>query len=333
MKAGILILLLLLFGCKKEAIILKVKNLSQYKKTDFIPTLEHKISNDKNYIYCATLLLAWNSIRNQINEPLIIADNYTDLKLLENSKTFLKVLKPEEYNVSAEIDKEFNISARAEFKKPLPFNTQLQAYSKVLTFDGQKIASFGLDGYARAEQLNIVKILYYKNDKNFLIALQPKDNDHEIILFKTDRIYQSMNEMTIEIKKLTQVGIQESKNNKLNWKYNFNQEDRLNIPKFNFNIETNYKKLEGNNFSVKTQEFKIVRAWQRTAFILDESGAKIESEAEIEGIPVESDEEETIPRPKKLVFDKPFLLLLKRKDANHPYFGLWTVNTELITKE
>jgi hypothetical protein len=39
------------------------------------------------------------------------------------------------------------------------------------------------------------------------------------------------------------------------------------------------------------------------------------------------------PKPKKMIFDKPFLILLKRTDAKNPYFGLWATNTELMTKE
>ena len=30
------------------------------------------------------------------------------------------------------------------------------------------------------------------------------------------------------------------------------------------------------------------------------------------------------------VFDKPFLIMLQRKDAEMPYFALWVDNTELL---
>jgi hypothetical protein len=45
------------------------------------------------------------------------------------------------------------------------------------------------------------------------------------------------------------------------------------------------------------------------------------------------EEAEENPHPKKMFFDKDFLLLLKRTDAQNPYFGLWVVNTELMVKE
>lgn len=310
----------------------KVKKLSEFENTQFIPTLEHKISNDKNSVYCATLLFAWDEIRKQINSPLTISDDYSDLKLLNNSTSFKNVLKSNEYKVSGKVDGDL-IKARAEFNKSLPFELKLQSFKNKLTFDGQKVSSFGVNGDDRYEQLIIVKIIYYKNDNNFIIKLLPKDKEHEIILFKSDQTFISIAEMTSEIEKLTEIGKTEKKNEKTSWKYYFIEEDIVVIPKLNFNIETNYSTLEGNNFKSKKQNFLVERAWQRTAFILDESGAEIESEAEFDAAAAAMGEEYEKPKPKKLVFDKPFLILLKRTNAKNPYFGLWTTNTELMTKE
>jgi hypothetical protein len=326
------IILTTLFSCKNDRKFSEVKKLSEYKNTQFIPTLEYKISNDKNSVYCATLLFAWDEIRKQINSPLTISDEYFDLKLLNKSTSFENVLKKNEYNVSGEVDNDL-ISARAEFKKSLPYELKLQSFKNKLTFDGQKVSSFGVNGYDSYEQLKNVKIIYYKNDNNFIIKLLPKDKEHEIILFKTDQNFNSIAEMTTEIEKLTEKGNIEKKNEKISWKYYYNEEDIVIIPKFNFNIETNYTNLEGNKFSSKNQNFQIETAWQRTAFILDESGAEIESEAEIAVAVEEMEEEYEKPKPKKMIFDKPFLILLKRTDTKNPYFGLWTTNTELMTKE
>jgi hypothetical protein len=178
-----------------------------------------------------------------------------------------------------------------------------------------------------------VKIIYYKNDNNFIIKLLPKDKEHEIILFKTEQGFNSIAEMTLEIEKLTEIGKVEIKNEKINWKYYYDVEDIVIIPKFSFNIQTNFKTLEGTSFTSNGESYDIFKAWQRTAFILDESGAEIESEAEIEYATEEIEEEYEKPKPKKMIFDKPFLILLKRTDAKNPYFGLWTTNTELMIKE
>lgn len=333
MKNIILTLSLLFFltSCK-ESKFPEVKNLSEYENTQFIPTLEHKISNDKNSVYCATLLFAWDEIRKQINSPLTISEEYFDLKLLNKSTSFENVLKSNEYKVSGAIDGDL-ISAKAEFNKSLPFELKLQSFKNKLTFDGQKVSSFGVYGYDSYEQLKIVKIIYYKNDNNFIIKLLPKDKEHEIILFKTDQNFNSIAEMTTEIEKLTEIGKTEKKNEKINWKYHYSDKDIVIIPKINFNIETNYTNLENNRFSSNNQIFQIETAWQRTAFILDESGAEIESEALVEAAVEEMVEEYEKPKPKKMIFDKPFLILLKRTDTKNPYFGLWSTNTELMMKE
>lgn len=326
------LILVTLFSCKSEKKFPEVKKLSEFKNTQFIPTLEHTISNEKNSVYCATLLFAWDEIRKQINSPLTISDNYLDLKLLNQSNSFEKALKPNEYDISGEIDGNI-IKARAEFKKSLPFEFNLQSFKNKLTFNGHNVASFGIDGYRTYEQLETVKIIYYKNDKNFAIKLKPKDKNHEIILFMTEQSFNSIAKMTSEIEKLTKIGKSEIKNKKLSWKYYFGDEDLVVIPKFNFNIETNFKSLEGNLFSSNNQNFQIETAWQRTAFILDESGAEIESEAEITETTEAIEEDYEKPKPKKIILNKPFLVLLKRTDSKNPYFGLWTTNTELITKE
>ena len=322
-----------LFSCKNDRNFSEVKNLNEFKNTQFIPTLEHKILNDKNSVYCATLLFAWDEIRKQINSPLTISDEYFDLKLLNKSTSFENVLKSNEYLVDGAVDGDL-ITARAELNKILPFELKLQSFKNKLTFNGQMVSSFGVYGYDSYEQLKIVKIIYYKNDNNFIIKLLPKDKEHEIILFKTDQNINSISEMTTEIDKLTEIGKTEKKNEKISWKYYYNEEDIVVIPKFNFNIETNYTILEGNKFKSNKQNFQIDRTWQRTAFILDESGAEIESEAEFAVAAVEEMEEEfEKPKPKKMIFDKPFLILLKRTDSKNPYFGLWAINTELMTKE
>ena len=326
------LIMTIFFSCKDDRDFPEAKKLSAYKSTEFIPTLEHETSPDKNSVYCATLLFAWEEIRKQINSPLTVSDKYSDLKLLNNSTSFKDVLKANEYDVSGEVDVEM-IKARAEFKKSLPFEIKLQSYINKLTFNGQKVSSFGVNGYDSYEQLSIVKIIYYKNDNNFLIKLLPKDKEHEIVLFKTEQNFNSMTEMVTEIEKLKSVGKTEKKNEKLNWKYYLNEEDIVIIPKFNFNIETNYTMLEGSNFASNKQNYHIQRAWQRTAFILDEIGAEVESEAEFETVTEEPEEDYEKPKPKKMVFDKPFLILLKRTEAAHPYFGLWTTNTELMVKE
>ena len=309
----------------------ELKKLTDYKKTNFLPTLEYQISKDKNSVYCATLLFAWDTIRKDLGGIMEIPSDFVDLAMLNRSKSYKNVLDRNEYKVSCHIIKD-TVTARAEFNKSLSFETKLESYADRLTFDGKKLASFGMSGSARYEQKQTLEILYYMDDNNFVIKLKPKEKEHEIILFKSAKSFSTMAEMSKEIERLTDIGKTESMNQNLNWKYYFDHTDELQIPKFDFNIQADYDSLVGSHFIANSKIYRIIQAWQRTAFILDEAGAEMESEAVIAAAeaPAADESEYERPKPKKLIFDKPFLILLKKTDAPNPYFGLWIANSELL---
>jgi len=112
----------------------KVMKLSEYKQTEFLPTLENKISTDKNSIYCVTLLYAWEEIRKNIKTQLQIDNQFYDLTLLNNSQSYKDVLNEDEYSASGKVNGDL-ISATAEFKKSLPFELKLSSFNNELTFD------------------------------------------------------------------------------------------------------------------------------------------------------------------------------------------------------
>jgi hypothetical protein len=316
-------------GCKPERQFAVLKDSSTYKTTAFLTTIEHEIPTNKNAIYSASFLFAWQKVKKLVDVPYDANDNSTDLSKLNNSDAHIGTLRTSEYTATVEVNGGL-ITARAEFSKSLPFDLPLESYSNKLVFDNTKVASFGLYGSDKMRS-EIVTILYYKDDNNFIIKLSPSDKKHEIILFKSEDTYLSMIELNKAIAEFTKTGNKEKDNIKLAWKYKLADEDIVVIPKFNFNVETNYMTLEGLKIKTHRDSFQIHTAWQRTAFILDELGAVIESQAEVV-LAVDADTEAK-PKPKKLVFDKPFLIFLKRVDAENPYFGIWNANAALMVKE
>jgi hypothetical protein len=253
------------------------------------------------------------------------------LILLNKSKSHIGVLEKNEYNIQTQIIQD-TIKVKAEFSKTLPFEHELDNFDKELIFKGNEVSSFGISQFSSDEQKNIINITYYKNDDNFIIKLLPDNKEHQIILFKSSDNYSTIAEMIEEIDKLTYIGKSEMISDRFKWKYTFNKGDWVIIPKINFNLETNFESIVGCSFKTKLKEYIIVKAWQRSALILDESGSSIESEAEMTAAASASPFREEIIKPKKMKFDKPFLLLLKRSDSRNPYFGLWTTNSELMIK-
>jgi hypothetical protein len=308
----------------------EIVNLSEYPNTVFLPTLEAQLPQNKNAVYCATLLFAWDGIRKQVGKPLQINNDQQELLLLNNSTSYIDVLQPDEYNVTTTVDAEGDITVKAKFSKSLPFAVKLGDFKNKLTFDKAKVASFGMLGYD-SDFSGIIKILYYQNDDNFIISLQPKEATHTIVLYKSSETFRTMSNMYADMQKKIALGNEERKNEQSQWKYIFDSCDKLVIPKIAFNIQTNYESLEGQPFMAEDAIYQILVAYQQTGFILNESGAEVESEAIIEATAAEEKEEE--PVPKLMYFDKSFFITLKKAAAANPYFGLWVTNPELMIKE
>jgi hypothetical protein len=74
-------------------------------------------------------------------------------------------------------------------------------------------------------------------------------------------------------------------------------------------------------------DLRVLSAVQNTRFELNEKGVELRSESHI-GLGCSAQPRPAIPH--KLIFDKPFLIVLERADAPMPYFALWIGNTELL---
>lgn len=322
--------LIYLTSCKNEDEIFgETKKLTEFNNTEFIPTLESNINANKNTIYCATLLFAWQEVKNIIKQPLRIDKKFNDLILVNNSKSHINALHPNEYKVSGKVVGG-GIVTKAEFSKSLPFETKLTSFKSKIHFKNTKVRVFGALGH-NTEKIKNIEIVYFKNEKNFIIKLLPKNKEHEIILFKPGKSNTSMVEMISVLDKKETIGKKQKKNKWSSWKYQIRKDDKIVIPKINFNIETNYSTLEGKTFHADKIQFIIDKAWQKTAFKLDEKGAEVVSDAcfQLKDL----DEEREKPRPKNLIFDQPFFVLLQRTDEANPYFAMWVANAELMITE
>ena len=307
------------------------KPVSEMGLTRFIPTLEHTIAEDSNVVYCATLPLAWDRVRTTIGMPLQIPDNDYDLRLLNDSRSYLNSLKHYEYQVSTDISGSL-INVQAQFSLSLPFFTKLRTFKDRLAFKGEKVESFGVRGDDEYEQKKQMEILYYENNEHFVIKLTPSNTDHEIILYMPNTRFNTMADAVAKVNGLIAIGQQEKLEKCHQWKYKFKDAgDIVIIPKIQFDLSTHFSSLEGNIFMAGNEAYKINNMWQRTAFQLDESGAEIESESTVGifwlGL------EEIDNEPKVMEFNKPFFVFLRRKDAAVPYFAAWLYDTELMIKE
>jgi hypothetical protein len=255
------------------------KRLEDLKQTDFVITMENPISEHKNIIYAPAFLYAWDKIKEELKSPIIVDNtNSAEFILLNNSSSHLSALTENEYSADAEIVGGA-IIARAFFNKTLPFETELQALDDPIVFENVKVAAFGMMQYDESV-IPLSKILYYKDDDHFILKLIPKDKQHEIILAKGLGQYNSLNVAIERANSLIAKGNKEQTSRKNLWKYQFKSQDIFAIPVIKFNIESNIKNIEGQNFKTGNNEkHRVETAYQRIGFILNESGAVVENEA------------------------------------------------------
>jgi hypothetical protein len=308
-----------------------ITRLEQLSKTEFVATIENPISETKNTIYAPAFLFAWEKIKEELKSPVVITEKNTlDFRLLNESKSHKGSLTEDEYSAEAEIIGD-GIIAKAFFNKTLPFEKKLQILDEPIELDSTKVSAFGMYYYDE-EIVQFTDILYYKDDDHYILKLKPKDGQHEIILIKGLEKYQTLKEAIEFTDDWIAQGKKEQAVQKNEWKYRLNPEDVFSIPIIQFNIETNYKKIEGQTFKTSNnKDHFIAEAYQRTGFIFNENGAVVESEAVII---VDSVGTETIIQaPKKMVFNQPFLVLIKRTNQKNPYFILKVMNSELLKRK
>lgn len=304
-----------------------------------------------NMIWCGTFQMAWNELRdNMVKEDIKLKDENV-LSPQLNKKTFTKDYINEKdyiamvgYNkdgivekINSTLKKKFNeegkwkvetklqrpddILAYSFLKKNLDFEYAFQDLKDGLEFSGIKVKAFGMgdikDEASRSKLAQQVKLLFYENDDNFIISLKGKNNNDEIIL--------------------AHIKPKDTLNNTLNYALSnsdkektISTKDILKIPMFRFDISKNFNELINKSLENKGfEDYSISSAIQRIEFSLTERGAELKSKAEI-GMSKSVQEPE---KPKKLVFDKPFLLYMKERNKEKPYFVMWVDNSEIMIKK
>ena len=189
-----------------------------------------------------------------------------------------------------------------------------------ILFDSVKIAAFGMHDFDE-KATDFAHILYFKDDNNFILKLTPTNNQHEIILVKGLEKFQTLGDALTIINKWIEVGKQQLDNQ-------IAEKDIFSIPIIKFNIETKFKRLEGQHVFTEDKNERVIKvAYQRTGFILNANGAKVESEAKVVV------DMAKLSMPKTMIFDKPFLIIIKKVDKPNPYFVMKVANTELLVKK
>ncbi len=349
-------------GCRQDSTELlppsKPISAEQLRETDVLPHLEGSVTAGRNYVYCATFQLAWNQSQDKIfGEPIRLAGSPPIVKdLLRGGKLTEDILPPGSYLVRAGLVKDGVVGkireemahrfpdatlhlpdhledqwaiAYAYLQRALKFHEAFDRLKEPLVFRSKhspvKVACFGVRNLeelsdrdrALAQQ---VTVLAYAGDDDFVLRLNTISEDDEMILAKVkpkETLGATLAAVRERINRRD--GVREDNPTKLK------REESLVVPIVDLNVNHRYTELEGRFLTnPKWSTIYLAIAEQGIRFRLDENGARLESTALVVTQSLAGQ------KPAQYIFDKPFLLYLKRKSSDQPYLAMWIETPELL---
>jgi hypothetical protein len=319
--------------------------------TEITPHLKANVGVGNNVLWCASFQVAWNELcdslggkvqylqeeslaANYLNEKAVTKDILPEDSYLtvsgSNSGGVLKNLKQEFAKKFPEDECAFlsniqsinpsNWIVYAYLAREMPFQTRFERMSGGVDFEGVVVEAFGIDKFhdERRDERKMagqVVIYDYRHDDDFILELETKRTDDRMILAKLPEGDSLIDTIETVVSRL-----RESKSEPMK------RGDLIRIPILDFDLITSFDDLCGPIRSASEAEKEVATyidiARQRIRFRIDEGGAILESEALIAA--------SSPPMSRHMVFDKPYLILIMKREVDLPYFALWVENTELM---
>lgn len=321
-----------------------VRSASYFRGTEVSPVLDTALTGGKNLIWCATFQIVWDQGHEQTRGTLQ-SDTQSDLiNKLNQSRFDLRNLSADSYVVGAGTARDVpqfleqlrsrkiggQLSPRlletqgngfflyAALSKQLPFAVKFDRFEDQLTFKSSQksdpVASFGIlsntaDDRRIGQFERQVKVLNHVSDEDFIVRLDTRLGKDEIYLAKIppgQTLATTLQAAQTQIAKPVTNGFRST----------IGRGDRLLIPVLELSI--------AKDFDLSNQ---FIQASQTIQFRLDETGAILESEALLMVADFEPSEYDP-EKPRKLIFDRPFLIWMQERNASAPYLVAWVANSE-----
>jgi hypothetical protein len=341
-------------------------NAEDLKNTVITPHLEASIKPGQNLLWCGTFQLVWNEICGLIDQDIHFTEDPPEVAPLNKKEFTAKDLDDGSYvalagfvkdgihaKIREALKKKFNgqasphllpnpdksprpqdIVAYAYLFKHLEFKVPMERLEEPLSFGNTRVSAFGLGPYKPAQQAIYpeISVVSYSGPDDFIVELKSKAAGDQIILTKTKPGDTLLKTVTVVLDKVKTAKPDMAQPG-----------DILAVPRFNFDLTRRFGEVMGRKLIVNPfppvassglhkildQDLQITEALQNIRFEMDEKGVRLRSESHISL----SCAEEAMPRGRHMIFDKPFLVMLKRTDAATPYFALWVEDAELLVPE
>ena len=283
--------------------------------------------NTINNLWVGTLDLAWKDLEEKIGlNKIELEGEMPQIANDLNESTFSKeMLNPNDYKINVERTVTNGYKIDAILNKELNFLESFDNFSDYKwTFGNSEeyIKYFGINNASPEKMNKNVEILFYNKLNNdsllsndMAIKLKTKEGD-EIILYRTDD-KKSFDEYYEDIKVKT-------KNYK--GRTEFSEDDELRIPYVKVNGMINYNELYDKKIK-NSKGLYIYDVIQNVNFYLNERGCNLSSKAtmvtEYMGIGQDT---------KYCYFQDTFIIFMKEKNSDKPYFALKVDNNDILEK-
>jgi len=317
---------------------------STHYKTNIEPYIQAEIDKENNTVYCASFQMAWQNLRDSIIKndivlrkgPLYLNHlNAYDSEGIIDRNYLLVKSGIVHSNIEKEIDSELKLRFNRTFDLPSHigendlvtfsyFRKEVNFYSalsdefdkdEILKFNNNQVNFFGLKyGWANPTYKKQLKIHDYLSDDDFIFQIGTEKNEDEVFFCKIEpketleKTYNSV---------MARVGL-----GRISYVEEF---DQIRIPFINLRSIKHFTDIENKKILNKGfRKYKFGQAIQFIDFNLTDKGIALETLA------YELAYESVMDVEKKLLFNKPFLIIMKQKNSEKPYFLLWVSNTELM---
>jgi hypothetical protein len=322
------------------------------KRTVVVPTLDTPFPEGKSAVWCSSFQLAWQALERDITKgPAVVRNAESVTKRLNSARRWETDLDAADYfiatgpgtetieQIQRELPRRFpgvdaprmeapvsgSFVAFAFLKAGVRYTSEFADNPKAFEFvdsanQHTNVSSFGLlpDGLETGRDTPLarrqVALLSYSK-RQFAVDLCRDSKPYQIVLAMLERKGTLAEVLADEAAQRRLHPVDDS--------YTLD-EDHLLVPNMSWRIEHHFYELEGPDKELvggaQPGAF-IASAVEELEFRLDRRGAKVVSGA----YPVVLD-----GGPKYLYFNKPFLIYLKKRGAERPFFAVWVDNAELL---
>ena len=320
------------------------------KQTKVVPELHVPITGETNLIWCAPFQLAWNEMSDFVGEEIRFAENEPESvsalnqRLVDeqhlDAETFFATAGEYTTNLVRDLNAELKSRFGSNFKSEstdgcgpdriaafgylsvnLPFKHAFQRDDKPLIFKGVPVEAFtlpfGEGSHVREERAKQqVRVCYPPVEGEFIVELKTREEDHHLILAKVapeKTLAETVEKVCGDVDSLEFLFLETNQD--------------LIVPLFNFDLTKEYQQFIGQTLALESSEYngwRVEKAGQNIRFQLDERGAVLRSSAYMMCV--------FCAPPVNCIFDEPFLLMVRYKNSEHPYFAMWVDNAEILVK-